>query len=153
MRTYWIACRTQCSAAAAAAKSLPSCLTLCNPIDGSPPAHQAPPFLGFSRQEHWSGLPFPPPGDLPHQGLNPGFLCLLHWQAGSLPLVPPRLPCRRRRFNSWVGKIPWRRKWLLIPVFLPGECHGQRSLAGYSPWSHKALNMTERTYYCSHSQY
>ena len=46
------------SAAAFAAKSLQSCLTLCDPIDGSPPA---PLSLGFSRQEHWSGLPFPPP--------------------------------------------------------------------------------------------
>ena len=41
---------------AAAAKSLQSCLTLCNPIVA---AHQALPCLGFSRQEHWSGLPFP----------------------------------------------------------------------------------------------
>ena len=39
---------------AAAAKSLQSCPTLCDPTDGS---HQAPPSLGFSRQEHWSGLP------------------------------------------------------------------------------------------------
>ena len=45
-------------AAAAAAKSLQSCLTLCNPRDGSPPGS---PSLGFSRQEHWSGLPFPSP--------------------------------------------------------------------------------------------
>ena len=44
--------------AAAAAKSLQSCLTLCDPIDGSPPGS---PSLGFSRQEHWSGLPFPSP--------------------------------------------------------------------------------------------
>ena len=43
---------------AAAAKSLQSCLTLCNPIDDSPPGY---PSLGFSRQEHWSGLPFPSP--------------------------------------------------------------------------------------------
>ena len=45
-------------AAAAAAKSLQSCPTLCNPIDGSPPGSPVP---GFSRQEHWSGLPFPSP--------------------------------------------------------------------------------------------
>ena len=45
-------------AATAAAKSLQSCPTLCDPIDCSP---QAPPSLGFSRQEHWSGLPFPSP--------------------------------------------------------------------------------------------
>ena len=43
---------------AAAAKSLQSCPTLCDPIDGSPPGS---PSLGFSRQEHWSGLPFPSP--------------------------------------------------------------------------------------------
>ena len=44
--------------AAAAAKSLQSCPTLCNPTDGSPPGSLS---LGFSRQEHWSGLPFPSP--------------------------------------------------------------------------------------------
>ena len=43
---------------AAAAKSLQSCPTLCDPRDA---AHQAPPSLGFSRQKHWSGLPFPSP--------------------------------------------------------------------------------------------
>ena len=45
-------------AAAAAAKSCQSCPTLCDPIDGSPPGYLS---LGFSRQEHWSGLPFPSP--------------------------------------------------------------------------------------------
>jgi len=44
--------------AAAAAKLLQSCPTLCDPKDGSPPGF---PSLGFSRQEHWSGLPFPSP--------------------------------------------------------------------------------------------
>ena len=34
---------------------------------------------------------------------------------------------------------PWRRKWYSFPVFLPGEYHGQRSLAGYSPWGHKSV--------------
>ena len=46
------------AAAAAAAKSLQSCPTLCDPIDGNPPGS---PSLGFSRQEHWSGLLFPSP--------------------------------------------------------------------------------------------
>ena len=41
--------------------------------------------------------------------------------------------CKRRRFSPWVGKIPWRRTWQPTPVFLPGESHGQRSLAGCSP--------------------
>ena len=40
-------------------------------------------------------------------------------------------------FDPWLGKIPWRRKWQPIPVFLTGKSHGQRSLAGYSPWSHR----------------
>ena len=48
----------QGSTAAAAAESLQPCPTLCDPIDGSPPG---PPSLGFSRQEHWSGLPVPSP--------------------------------------------------------------------------------------------
>ena len=42
--------------------------------------------------------------------------------------------CRRRGFEPWSGKIPWRRKWQLTPVFLPEKSHGQRSLADYSPW-------------------
>ena len=49
----------------------------------------------------------------------------------------------RRRFSPWVGKIPWRRAWQPTPVFLPGEFHGQRSLAGYSPWGHKESDTTE----------
>ena len=46
------------------------CPTLCDPMD-SLLAHQAPLSVGFSRQEYWSGLPFPPPGDLPHPGIEP----------------------------------------------------------------------------------
>ena len=42
--------------------------------------------------------------------------------------------CRRWGFDPGAGKIPWRRKWQPTPVFLPGESHGRRSLAGYSPW-------------------
>ena len=54
------------------------------------------------------------------------------------------LQCRRPGFDSWVGKIPWRRKWQPTPVFLPGESHGQRSLAGYSIWGHTESGMIER---------
>ena len=54
------------------------------------------------------------------------------------------LQCRRPRFNPWLGKIPWRREWLPTPVFLPGEFYGQKSLVGYSPWSHKESDMAER---------
>ena len=50
----------------------------------------------------------------------------------------------RPRFDPWVGKIPWRRKWQPTPVFVPGKSHGQRNLAGYSLWGHKELDTTER---------
>ena len=45
--------------------------------------------------------------------------------------------CGRLRFDPWVGKIPWRRKWQPTPVFLPGKSHGQRSLVGYNPWDRR----------------
>ena len=48
--------------------------------------------------------------------------------------------CRRLEFDPWVRKIPWRRDWRL----LPGECYGQRSLVGYSPWVQKELDMTQQ---------
>ena len=41
--------------------------------------------------------------------------------------------CRRREFDPWVGKIPWRKAWQPPPVFLPGKSHGQRRLPGFSP--------------------
>ena len=51
------------------------------------------------------------------------------------------------RFDPWVGKIPWRRKWQPTPVFSPGEFRGQWSLVGYSPWGCKELDTTERLTY------
>ena len=56
------------------------------------------------------------------------------------------LPSRRHGFDSWVRKIPWRRKWQLTPVFLPRKFHGQRSLMDYSPWGPKELDTTERAH-------
>ena len=53
------------------------------------------------------------------------------------------LQCGRPGFDPWVGKIPWRREWLSTPSLLPEESHGQRSLAGYSPWDLKESDMTE----------
>ena len=46
--------------------------------------------------------------------------------------------------ETWVGKIPWRREQLPTPGLWPGEFHGQRSLAGNSPWGGKESDMTER---------
>ena len=56
-------------------------------------AHQAPLSMGLSRQEYWSGEPFPSPGDLPNPG-SPN-LGLLHWQEDSLPSEPPGKPDRK----------------------------------------------------------
>ena len=72
------------------------CLTLCDPMGWSHGAYQAPPSMGFSRQECWSGLPFPSPGDLPDPGIKSGSPTL---QADTLPseplgkLVPIRSHC------------------------------------------------------------
>ena len=54
--------------------------------------------------------------------------------------------CRSKSagFDPSIQKIPGRRAWLPTPVFLPGEFHGQRSLAAYSPWGHKESDMTGR---------
>ena len=60
------------------------------------------------------------------------------------------LQCRRPGFNPWLGKSPWRREQQPTPVFLPGESHGQRSLAGYSPWGHKELDTAEQLT-CTHT--
>ena len=70
------------------------CAQLCPPlVTPGPVARQAPLSMGFSRQEHWSGLPCPPPGDLPNPGIEPESPAL---QADSLPSEPPGKPL-------WIG--------------------------------------------------
>ena len=64
-------------------------------------------------------------------------------QASLMTQVKNVCWCRRHKFNPWVRKTPWRRKWQPTPVFLPEKSHGQRSLVGYSPWGCKELDMTE----------
>ena len=237
----------------AAAKSLQSCPTLCDPIDGSPPgspvpgilqartgewvaiyfsnawkwkvkvkslsrvrllvtpwtaAYQAPPSMGFSRQEYWSGVPLPSLHICVNQPLFLLWLSLVWSDVGDLSccgevlrlgawfswgedwlhldtchcsrassrdqecllfahllyvfLIPSLhwLPhyltfqihiwaaSRLLSYNSHtslcaVRVITWRRKWQTTPVFLPGEFHGQRNLAGYSRWGCKELDTTE----------
>ena len=53
------------------------------------------------------------------------------WESKALKIWAKK---KRLRFDLWVGKIPWRRKWQLTPVFLSGKFRGQRTLVGYSPW-------------------
>ena len=95
-------------------------------------AHQAPQSMGISQARilEWIAIPFS--RDLLAPGIKPRSPAL---QADSY--------CRSHQGSpqfpglgsiSWVGKISWRREWQPIPVFLPGEFQGQRSLAGYSSW-------------------
>ena len=87
---------------------------------------------------------------LAHLGCN----CSLP-RSSSVVLVVKNQPTnagnvKRQEFYAWVGKISWRRAWQPIPVFLPGESHGQRSLVGGSPWGHKESDTTEVTS-CAHT--
>ena len=86
---------------------------------------------GFSGQEHWSGLPFSPPGNLPDPGAEKG---LPRWQSSK----EPACQCRRLQFNCWVRKIPCRRECKPIPEFLPGKSHGLKSVRSQD------LDTTER---------
>ena len=75
-----------------------SCLTLLTPWTV---AHQAPLSMAFSRREYWSGLPFPPPGDLPHRGIEPGSPAL---QADALTSEPAGKPiCMQICKNSCIS--------------------------------------------------
>ena len=68
---------------------------------------------------------------------------LPRWHSGKESTCQCRR-CKRRGFNPWVKKIPWRRKWQPSPVFLSEKFHGWRSLTEYSPWGHKESDMTEQ---------
>ena len=91
---------------------------------------------GFSRQEYWSGFPCPPLGELPDPGIKPTSLMSSALEVDSSPAELPGKPldskgsiCNsgRPRFNPWVRKIPWRRKWQPTPVFLPGKSMDRRA--------------------------
>ena len=77
------------------------------------------------------------------------------WASQVVPLVKNTSADagdKRPGFNPWVWNIPWRKAWQPTPVFLLQESHGQRSLAGYSPWGCKETDTTEATTYHAHSQ-
>ena len=69
-----------------------SCPTLCDPVDCSPPGSSV---QGIAPAEYWSGLPFPPPGDLPDPGIEPMSLASLVLAGGFFTAVPPRKPGHR----------------------------------------------------------
>ena len=86
-------------------------------------AHQAPPSMGFSRQEYWSGLPFPSPGDLPNPGIKPRSLAL---QADSLTSSHQGSQrCFNRLQIETVHKNGWKLFWILeyhLVNFNPLQC-------------------------------
>ena len=116
-------------------------------------AYQAPPSMGFSRQEYWSGVPSP--------SLQSSLAILKMIRMQSLlttSTITWGLPrwlsseefacwcrrCRRCGLDPWVRKIPWSKKWQSTPVFLPGKFHGQRGAwRAYSPWGCQESGMTE----------
>ena len=117
--------------------------------------------LGMEQQ---TGSKLETPGDGDGQG---GLACCSSWSRkesnttelnwtealSGASLVAQRLKhlpeMRETQVPSWVGKIPWRRKWQPTPVLLPGESHGRRSLVGYSPWGRKESDMTEWLHFTS----
>ena len=80
--------------------------------------------------------PFMPPALSLFSFLKHSLICFPGGSRDKEPSCQCRR-CRRPRSNPWAGKIPWRRAWQPTPVFLPGESHGQRSLAGCRPWGHR----------------
>ena len=90
-------------------------------------------------------------GSIPGLGRSPGegIGCPLRDSWASLVAQLRKNPPATQ--ETWVqslgGKIPWRRKWHPIPVFLPGKSHGWRSLVGYSPWGCKESDTTERLHF------
>ena len=84
-------------------------------------AYQAPPSMGFSRQEYWSGLPFPSPGDLL---MSPALAEVFF--TTSATWVKPEGNSNNSR------------------VLLPGKSHGRRGLVGCSPWGRQESDLTER---------
>ena len=76
--------------------------------------------------------------------------CIFYEWASQVELVVKNPPADADRYwrqglQAWVEKIPWRRAWQPTPVFFPGEAHGHRILAGYSPRGHKESDTTEET--------
>ena len=98
---------------------------------------------------HFPSVYYDSPYPMCHQTLQ-----LVQISANQLPLCWPSQEVlmvknspanagrhQRCEFETWVRKIPWRRAWQPTLVFLPGEPHGQRSLAGCSPWGHKETQL------------
>ena len=115
------------------------CLTLCNPWTV---AYRAPLSIGFSRQEYWSGLPFPPPGDLSDPGIKPTCLvsCIGRWvlyHLSSLPAPQPHPSRSSERLNSLASLGP---SWPCACAFHKDH-HITDSRREVAPWGPKRHNV------------
>ena len=100
-----------------------------------------PAYRFLKRQVSWSGIP------ISLRIFQFVVICTVKIFPGGSVGKNVCLECRRPGFDPWFGKMPWRRKWQPTPVFLPGKSHGQRSLAGDSPWGLKESHTSERLHY------
>ena len=139
------------------AASVCSVVCNCDFVDRSPPGSSVHGIF-LARILEWVAISFSRGSSQRRDGIPISWVSCI-WQTDSLSVCNPgsslwvslwlrreriRLQCKRPGFDPSVGKIPQRQEWLPTPVFLPGESHGQRSLTGYTPWSHKELDTTER---------
>ena len=120
------------------------CPTFCDPMDCSPPGSSVHRILQ-ARILAWVAIPFSRGSSQPRDWTQvSGIVGRLFTLWAPKEAHAPAPQCQRPGFDPWVGKIPWRRERQPTPVFFPGESHGLRSLAGYSPWGHKKSDTTER---------
>ena len=112
-------------------------LQLCVQLFATPwtVACQIPLSMGFSRQEYWSRLPFPTPGNLSNAGTEPAFPASPALASGFFTTDPHVYICLRMHiyifFYPWIKyqcSTNWRRQWQPTPVLLPGKSHGWRGL-------------------------
>ena len=124
-------------------------LALHRPAHGK--SHKLHSVIVLSSRDKKKGGLFVQAGNKPGQNITVIFFNAYIWNL-ELPWLlsgkESTCQCRRHRrlgFHPWARKISWRRKWQPTPVFLSGESHGQRSLAGYSPWGRTESGLTENT--------
>ena len=99
-------------------------------------ACQAPLSMGFSRQEYWSELPYPPPGDLPNPGIKATSLMFSALPGGFLPGAPPEKPCPRNSLVQFSSVQFLSRVWLFVTPWIATR---QASLSITNSWSSPKL--------------
>ena len=97
-----------------------------------PKIESMPPAVEVLSPKHWTTR------EVPHTIISTHLYRLPWWLSSK----ESACQCRRRGFDPWVGKILWRRRWQPTSAFLIGKSHGQRSLAGNSPWGPKESDTT-----------